>query len=170
MKSVRIAGIALAGLVWTTAAFAQTHHEIALTRAEIQTERQAIVAANLPMTEEQAKAFWPLYREYRDELAKAGDRTVALIESYAADYKSMDDAKSQAMIDEFFSIRKDETKIMSSWMPKFGKVLPATSVARFLQIENKLDAIIRFELAAEIPLVESAPKADAPKAGEPQGK
>jgi hypothetical protein len=33
------------------------------------------------------------------------------------------------------------------------KVLPATKVARYLQIENKIRAIVKFELAARIPLV-----------------
>jgi hypothetical protein len=32
-------------------------------------------------------------------------------------------------------------------------VLPATKVARYLQIENKIRSIVKFELAAQIPLV-----------------
>jgi hypothetical protein len=32
-------------------------------------------------------------------------------------------------------------------------VLPATKVIRYLQIENKIRAVIKYEAAAEIPLV-----------------
>jgi hypothetical protein len=148
--------LALAALLTVglgTVALAQVHNEISLTRSQIQTDRQAIVAGNLPMGEEQAKAFWPLYREYRAELAKLGDRFVALVENYAKNYDTLTDVQAQAMVDEFFAIQKEETKIKSAWAPKLGKVLPPKSLARFVQIENKLDAIIRLELADEIPLV-----------------
>jgi vacuolar-type H+-ATPase subunit D/Vma8 len=136
---------------------AQVQHEIALTRAEIQTERQALVAENLPLTEEQATAFWPLYRTYREEMAKLGDRLVAAIEDYAKNYETMTDPQSSAMIKEFLKIQKDEIAVKTSWVPKFEKILPAKSVARFYQIENKLDLIVRVSVAAEIPLV-SDPK------------
>ena len=140
------------------AAFAQVQHEIAITRTEIQAERQAIVADNLPLSEEQAKAFWPLYREYRGALAKAGDRTVGMIESYAKNYDTLSDEQATSMVDEFFAIKKEELKIKTDWLPKFRKVLPGKAMARFVQIENKLDTIIRFGLADEIPLVEHMPK------------
>jgi len=153
---------AAAVLVAVTAVSAQIQNEIALTRAEIQTERQAIVAENLPLTEEQAKAFWPLYRSYRGELASLGDRAVTMIEGYANKYETMSDADAQAMIDEYFAIQKDELKVKTSWLPKFAKVLPATKIARFVQIENRLDAIIRIELATEIPLVEHRAKQQTP--------
>ncbi len=162
MRSGRIAVLALTTLLVAgmgTMTFAQVHHEIALTRGEIQAERQAIVAENLPLTDEQSKAFWPLYRDYRAEMAKLGDRFIGLLENYAKNQDTMTDAQAQPMLDEFFAIQKEEIKIKSGWAPKFGKILPAKTVARFYQIENKLDVIIRFALADEIPLVEHKPKA-----------
>lgn len=162
MKIGRIAMLVLAALVVAglgTTIPAQVHSEIALSRAEIQAERQAIVAENLPLTEEQAKAFWPMYRDYRAAVAKQGDRLVALLENYAKNYDTMTDAQAQSTMDDFFAIQKDEVKIKSEWVSKFGKVLPATSVMRFFQLENKLDTIIRLELAALIPLVEHKPAA-----------
>jgi hypothetical protein len=160
MKRGRIAVIALTGLLAAcgTTVFAQVHHEIALTRAEIQTERQAIVADNLPLTEEQSKAFWPVYRQYRAELAKLGDRFVALIEGYAKNYDTLTDPQAQEMIKEFLAIQKEEVGIKTSWVPKLGKVLPPKALARFYQIENKLDTIVRYQIADEIPLVEHAPQ------------
>jgi hypothetical protein len=132
---------------------AQVQHEIALTRADIQTERQALVAENLPLTEDQAKAFWPMYRTYREELAKLGDRFVALIEDYAKNYDTLTDPQAMVMIKEFLAIQKQEVAIKTAWVPKFEKIVPAKAVVRFFQIENKLDLIVRYEVAAEIPLV-----------------
>jgi hypothetical protein len=156
MKSFTIVLAVALMLVASPAVMAQVQHEIALTRAEIQTERQALVAENLPLTEEQATAFWPLYRTYREEMAKLGDRLVALIEDYAKNYETMTDPQSSTMIKEFLKIQKEEIAIKTSWVPKFEKILPAKSVARFYQIENKLDLIVRTSVAAEIPLVMDA--------------
>jgi hypothetical protein len=155
-KTLICMGFAMIAAIASTA-WAQVEHEIALTRAEIQTERQAIVAENLPLTEEQAKAFWALFREYRQEMAGLGDRYVTLIEDYAKNYLTLTDEQAKKLLDEMLSIQKDETKIKSDWVSKFGKVLPMTAVARFYQIENKLDAVVRLELAGEIPLVPHKP-------------
>jgi hypothetical protein len=153
MKSLLIVFVAVLMLFAAPAVRAQVQSEIALTRADIQTERQALVAENLPLTEDQAKAFWPMYRTYREELAKLGDRFVALIEDYAKNYETMTDPQASTMVKEFLKIQKEEVAIKTAWVPKFEKILPAKAVARFFQIENKLDIIVRAEVAAEIPLV-----------------
>ena len=145
-------------LVTLSAVQAQERHDIELDRATIQSERQSIVAANLPMSEEQAKAFWPMFREYRAEMAKLGDRAVNLVLDYAKNLETLSDAQATAMLDEYLAIQKDESKIKSAWVPKFRKILPSTAVTRFYQIENKLDAIIRIAAAEEIPLVETPKK------------
>jgi hypothetical protein len=43
---------------------------------------------------------------------------------------------------------------MKGYQSKFGAVLPATKVARYYQIENKLRAAVNYELADAIPLVQ----------------
>ena len=142
-------------LVTTSAAQAQVRHDIAVDRAAIQSDRQAIVAANLPLTEDQAKAFWPMFREYRAEMAKLGDRAVDLVLDYAKSFETLSDAQAAAMLDEYVAIQTSEAKIRSAWVPKFRKIIPPKAVTRFFQIENKLDAILRFAAADEIPLVDA---------------
>jgi hypothetical protein len=149
-------GLALA--TFTSAALAQERQEIATGRAEVQSDRQAIVAANLPLTDDQAKVFWPMYREYRGEMEKVGDRLVELVLNYAKSSDTLTDAQATSMLDEFLAIQKDENKIRTAWVPKFRKGLPSKTVTRFYQIENKLDAILRFDAAAQIPMVKSETK------------
>ena len=38
--------------------------------------------------------------------------------------------------------------------PEFSKALPGRKVARLYQIENKMDAVMRYDLAGQIPVVE----------------
>ena len=52
-------------------------------RADIQTDRQALVAANLGLSDAEGEAFWPIYRQYRAEMGAVGDRMQKLITDYA---------------------------------------------------------------------------------------
>jgi polyhydroxyalkanoate synthesis regulator phasin len=125
-------------------------------RAEIRADRQAVVAANLKLTDAEGQAFWPLYREYHSEIAKVGDRLQKLIQDYAVTYESATAEQAKAMVDEMMSIQRADLKVKESYLPKFRKVIPELKVARFLQIENKIDTLIKLDLAAEIPLIGEA--------------
>jgi Spy/CpxP family protein refolding chaperone len=126
--------------------------DIAITRAQIQADRQVIVAANLPLTDAQATAFWPVYREYRGQVAKLGDRTVALVTDYALRYDTLTDDQAFALTTEYMSIQKDTLKLREKYLPKFNAVLTPKLVMRYLQIENKLDTIVMADAVGGIPL------------------
>ena len=127
--------------------------ELALSRQEIQTRRQEIVAANLGLPDSLGNVFWPQYREYRGEMAKNGDRLQNLILNYAKNYQSMTDEQAKQMTDEWFSIQQEQFDIRKKWIGKFQKTLPAKTVARFAQIENRLDTIVAAGMMEQIPLV-----------------
>jgi hypothetical protein len=158
-----IVAIAVLALV-PTAALAQTQAQqkpteaqireaAALQRAQLQSDRQAVVAANLPLSGEQAAAFWPIYREYRNALALAGDRLTNLILAYSKNYESMTDQQATPMLDEWLAIKQQEMKIKIDYASKFRQVLPSKLVTRFYQIENKLDTIVMLDMVTGIPLV-----------------
>ena len=153
-----LTGIALAtltaGVVFSAPAAAQVRSEIELTRQQIQTERQALVTAGMELTDEQAAKFWPVYREYRAELAPIGDRQVELIMGYADRFGSVDDEYAQKMLDEHLNIQQAKLEIQRKFVPRFLSVLPAVKVARFYQLENKLDAVVSYDLAMSIPVLQ----------------
>jgi hypothetical protein len=126
--------------------------DIQLTRAVIQVERQAIVTQAMDLTPEEMESFWPLYREYRLEAAKIGDRIVALIQRYAANYDALTDQTADKLVTDFVKVEQARARLKATYLPKFKKVLPAKKVARFYQVENKLDILILSELADQIPL------------------
>lgn len=152
MKRIVVMSVCLVVLALAAPLTAQSG-EIALTRQVIQTERQALVTAAMELTEQEGAAFWPLYREYRGAMAKVGDRGQALIVDYAAKYATLTDADAQVMLDEMLAIDTEALKVRKDYVKKFGKILPAKRVARFFQLENKMDAVIKADLAEQIPLV-----------------
>jgi hypothetical protein len=130
----------------------QMEDEIELTREVIQTQRKAIIAKNMQFTEEESQAFWPVYNVYREAMRKVGDRKVKLISSYADNYRDLTDEEAKGLLAEFLKIQKAEWKVKKKFVRKFRKALSEKKVMRFYQVENKLDAIVNVQLAADIPL------------------
>lgn len=124
-------------------------------RDKIRADKKLVVATNMELTESEAKAFWPIYDAYQKDLQKLNQRLANLLESYAAEFrgKSLTDDKARKLVDEAVSIDQAEAKLKSTYAPKLSKALPVRKVARYLQIENKIRAVIKYDLAQGVPLM-----------------
>ena len=125
-------------------------------REKVKADKKLLVATNMELTESEAKGFWPVYEDYQKDLAAINQRIAKLIESYAADYRSktLTDEKAKKLVDELIAIEQAETGLKAASVPKLRKVLPEKKVARYLQIENKIRAAVKYELAAGVPLAQ----------------
>ncbi|HSF58185.1 MAG TPA: hypothetical protein VLD83_08950 [Candidatus Binatia bacterium] len=125
-------------------------------RDKIKADKKLVVATNMELTESEAKGFWPIYDQYQKDLQKINRRIANLLESYAADFrgKTLTDGKAKKLIEEAVAIEQAEANLKSSYAPKLSKVLPVRKVARYLQIENKIRAVVKYELATGVPLVQ----------------
>ena len=146
---------ALLGLAPLAMAQDKPADNMQILRDKIKADKKLVVAANMELTESEAKAFWPVYDAYQKDLQKINQRIIALLESYADDArkKSLTDDKAKKLIDEAIAIDQAEAKLKSGYAPKLSKALPAIKVARYLQIENKIRAVIKYDLAQGVPLV-----------------
>ncbi|MFH0997327.1 MAG: hypothetical protein V1844_17800 [Pseudomonadota bacterium] len=123
-------------------------------REKIKADKKLVVAANLDLTDAEAKAFWPIYQEYQTKLVKINERIAKLIVEYAENYKSMTNDIAKKLMKESMAVEKERLILKESLMPKFQKALPAIKAARYYQIENKIQAVVQYGLADSIPLVE----------------
>ena len=124
-----------------------------IVREKIQADKKLLVAENMEFTEAEAKAFWPVYESYQKDIGKMVDRTQKLIEDYAANYKTMTDPTAKKLLDDMIAIENDRLKLKKDYLPKFRKVLSDKKVARYYQLENKIFAVVSYEMAKVIPLV-----------------
>jgi hypothetical protein len=69
-------------------------------------------------------------------------------------YKNLSDEKATTIVTDYLTVEEDRAKLRRSYLPEFSKALPGRKVARLYQIENKMDAVLRYELAEEIPVAE----------------
>ena len=127
---------------------------VAGVRADIQKDRNAIVGAAMDLTDAQAGPFWELYSGYRAARKASGDRLSALIIDYAKKVDTLSDEQALKLLDEMQAIQKQEAATKAEWAQKFRQKLPGKVVTRFFQVDNKLDTIILFQLASEVPLVQ----------------
>ena len=133
-----------------------TDTNMQILRDKIKADKKLVVAANMKLTDAQAKKFWPIYEAYQKELAALNKRLAKVILDYAdADAKSaVTDALASKLIKESVAIEQSEAAGRKRLADKLGKVLPGKVAARYLQIESKIRAAVRYELASGIPLVE----------------
>jgi Spy/CpxP family protein refolding chaperone len=120
--------------------------------AMIQADRKAVVANAMNLTPEQAKKFWPLYEAFQREMAVPRSAlTRALNDFVAANYKPTD-ANAKRLTLEVLASQKEQTRLRDKHFRKMLSALPPHLVARYMQVENKIEAVVAIEEAREIPL------------------
>ena len=145
-----VAGLAVPAMAQTTGTA-----NMEILRQKIKADKKLVVAENLKLTDAEGTAFWPVYDAYQKDLQQINQRLGAVIVSYADAYNKGPVANDVAkkLLDEALAVDDAEAKLKGSYVPKILATLPATKAARYIQIESKIRAAIRYELADGIPLV-----------------
>lgn len=158
MRIKRIALVlAVCGLPFALAA--QEKVDIAALNAAIETQRQMteaqrqqIVSQNLELTGEESADFWPLYREYRADVAKLNDRFVKLIVEFGENYETLTDEQATRLSRDALKLDADRVKLKQRYFSRFARIIPGRKVARYMQIEVRLDTIMDLKTQSAIPL------------------
>ena len=153
-----LGALALSCLLTARAAQAQAGQptngldEIELTRANIQERRQEIVQQIMELSPAESEKFWPVYRDYRNEIARVSDQRVELIRKFASQAATMSDEQSEKLLHQWFSLREQQIGVQKKYAGKFHKVLRGAKVVRFYQTENLLDTIVSANIQASMPV------------------
>jgi hypothetical protein len=148
-----IAAVALACLVSAIAAAQERPADtMEALREKVRADKKLVVAVALDLTESEAKGFWPVYGAYQSDMITHYDRVAKLLSTYAAAYPALSDEMATQLLGEFVALESEHAALLTRYVPRFERVLPPRKVARFYQIENKIRALLSYELAREIPL------------------
>lgn len=120
--------------------------------AQIQADKRAVVLEAMGLDDAGVRAFTPVYDLYQADRKKLMERTVDLLNKYASNYDTMTDDAAKGLLKDWFKLQKDEDALIEKYAKKMEKVLPAAKVLRFVQIENKLNALLRVPTVRGIPL------------------
>lgn len=157
MKSVKPLLFALA-LAMSAPVFAQapTPTNMEILRQKMKADKKVLVAANMNLSEAEARAFWPIYDAYQRDLEQVNRKVVGTVTAYAEAYLRgpIPDDLAKKLLADSLAADEAEIRLKRAYVPRLQNVLPAAKVARYLQVENKLRALVRYDVAETIPLVE----------------
>ena len=140
-------------LLFATTASAQEGY-LEMLRTDLRANKVAIITQAMDFSDEQADAFWPVYREYDVEVSKLGDQRIALLKDYAANFGQMTDEKAGEIINKWLDLQQKRLDLRKTYFKKFEKAIPTALAAKFLQVDNQINLLIDLQIAANLPLIQ----------------
>jgi hypothetical protein len=122
-------------------------------RDTLRSNKKALVAVNLALSDAEAGAFWPVYDRYQAELTVVADRLLQVIDDYKRSFGSTTDDEARALVDSYLAVQRDRVALLDSYVERFAEILPGRTLMRFYQIENKIHTVMLYELAETIPVI-----------------
>ena len=129
-----------------------TKDALELTRQAVETQRRVLVSGALLLTDAEAAAFWPLYDAYEKERRPLDERANRLVTDFVAARATLSDPQATGMLDEALKIDEDRLRFRRGWRDRMSKAIPPRKLVRFFQLENKLDSVVRADVARQVPL------------------
>jgi hypothetical protein len=121
-------------------------------RADLRADHVALIAAAMQFNDQESKAFWPVYRKYEADVTNINDQRLAFIKSYGDKFATLTDTDAKAMIDQSIDFESRRTDLKKKYAQEFQNAgLSSLTVAKFLQLEHRLDLIVDIHIASELP-------------------
>jgi len=122
-------------------------------RKDARAGKADILGKTMALDSAQAAIFWPLYKAYEAEAATLGNERVAIVQDLAEHWTSLDDTKAKGLLERQIAFEDKRLALTKKYKDEMLKVLPAKTVARFLQVDSRLNKLVELTVASEIPLV-----------------
>jgi len=134
------------------AADAKVDAAIEQLRKDTRAETTDIISGSMGFSADEAAKFWPLYKKYEEQRKTIGNEKVSLIKDYAANYQTLSDEKAKELLGRLMSVEDKATGAKRQFVQELQKVLSPKTVARYYQVENRIDLLVNLNLASQIPL------------------
>ena len=143
----------------TTSASANTNRTISdqdinLLRKDLRSKRKQLIAANLPLSDEEATKFWPVYDQYVAELIAINDKKWALIQDYADNWGKLSDEQSLSFIRQWSDFDIQQAQLRQKYVPIVAKILNGKKTATFMQLDRRIAMMLDLQVASQMPLVQ----------------
>jgi hypothetical protein len=154
---MKIAPLALALALLATPAVLPVHAQglVAdeqILMKQVMTDKRAVYAKNLDMSESESRAFWPIYSEYEVKLKKVDDEFLALVNEFAEKYDTLNETDATRMLKTKMRLEKERMALKQTYTSKIAKVLPPVKALRYAQVETRIENLVRREVYGLIPL------------------
>jgi hypothetical protein len=132
-----------------------TRDAVETLKTTLRSDRKTVIATEMKLTDHESEVFWPLYRSYRAEVEKVTDRVAELVLEYSDLYPNVPEEKASEMLQQYAKIEQELLSVKLKYLKKMRKVLPATKVFQFAQLDNRFDLGTRVGIASCLPILGS---------------
>jgi len=120
----------------------------------IAVNKRALLEVNLQLDDAAAAAFWPVYDRYAAELVGVNNRFAAIVDEYTKSFATMTHEQGKRLAGDYLAVERERAELREKYFKPFSEALPGRTLVRFYQIENKMQAVVRFALARTIPVID----------------
>ena len=128
----------------------RAHEQIML--SQVLTDKRAVFARTMRFTDEESRAFWPVYDEYESRVKKVDDRFIQLVNEYAEKYLIMTEADARHMLAAKMKLDRERIDLQQEYTRKIAKAVPAIKALRYSQVESRIDNELQLQVMQLIPL------------------
>jgi hypothetical protein len=165
------------GAVLVTIAFAQKNTStgdpsldayIDALRADMRSDKIEVIKAAMQFNDKDAAVFWPIYKNYETEQAKLNDERIEGIKIYSDKWATLNDAEARELAEKSLDLESRMAELRKKYFVNFIKVLPGVVVAKFFQVEYRLDLLVDLKIASELPALLARPPAMPTETNQPK--
>jgi hypothetical protein len=121
-------------------------------RGDIMAKRESALKTLIVLDENQAKAFWPLKKEYDAELMKNGEARKALLREYAKVYKSPSPEQAKDMAVRSLKLDEDRNGLRSKYFDLMSQKVSVLAAGQFLQLTRQFETMMDLKVQSVVPL------------------
>ena len=134
-----------------------------LFRADLKTQKTAIMTENLHLNDDEGAKFWPLYREYDAKLATLQDERLSLLKDYATAYESMGSEMATMLVTKALDLEEKRLKLRKEYFGKISKAVSPIVAGRFVHVDSVIQNAVDLEVRMQVPMMIGAPPAEPAK-------
>ncbi len=126
---------------------------VELLRSDLRAQKVAIISEVMQFTEDEDAKFWPVYRDYENQLAAINDERIAMIKEYAGSWDTLTDAAADKLVKTAIDLQTRRNSLTMSTYERLKTALSAKTAARFVQVEHQILLLLDLQIAASLPVV-----------------
>jgi hypothetical protein len=129
-------------------------------RSDVNGYKVRVLNQAMQLTGPEAEKFWPIYRQYEQELAGVAEQKIALLREFAdrSANGALDNKAADRMAQQWLKNVQARLDLWKKYRKKIAKAVSPARAAQFLQVEHQMALFIDLNIAAEMPALRTVIK------------
>ena len=129
-------------------------------RSDVNGYKVRVINQAMQLTGPEAEKFWPIYRQYEQELGKVADKKIALIREFSDHCAkgTLDSKAANTLAQQWLKNVEARLDLWKKYHKKIAKAVSPARAAQFLQVENQVALFMDLNIAAEMPVLRTVIK------------